>query len=272
MVSVVTDSAASLPRGLASELGVEVVPLYLRFGDEVLKDGVEVADFYERLERHKTASTSTPAPGDFLDAFRRAPGEEIVCITVSSAVSAIYRSALLAAEEADKRVEVVDSGNASMAEGFAVLEAARVARSGAALEEVVGRAKEVADRAALVATVPTFDYLKRSGRVNRLLAYAATKLHINPVFRFRRGVIEPAGRPRTRSRALDLVARSVLEDALGAPLHVAGVHAAAEAEARALVERVSAEAEVVESHIVEFTPAMGAHTGPGVVGLAFYRD
>ncbi len=159
-----------------------------------------------------------------------------------------------------------------MAEGFAALEAARAARDGATLEEVAGRAKDVASRARVVATIDTFEYLQRSGRVSRLIAFAASKLQIKPVFEMRGGRIEPAGRPRTRGRALDRVVSEALSEMRDNPTHVAAIHAAAEPEARRLLERVSSKAEVVESYVVEFTPAMGAHTGPGVVGLAYFCE
>ncbi|HEX9235247.1 MAG TPA: DegV family protein, partial [Actinomycetota bacterium] len=127
MVAIVTDSAANLPGALVAELGIEVVPMYLMFDDRVYRDGVDMApeDLYQRLVTHSaTATTSTPSPGDFLDAYGRAGQDEIVCVTVAASMSSAHQEAALAAERFGGRVEVVDSGIASMAEGFVALEAA----------------------------------------------------------------------------------------------------------------------------------------------------
>jgi DegV family protein with EDD domain len=271
-IAVVTDSAASLPERLASELGIEVVPLYLRLGDETLRDGADVDRFYDRLRAGEAATTASPGPGDFLEAYGRTGAPEIVCVTIASSVSGILQSATVAAEMAEARVEVVDSGNASMGEGFVALEAARAARAGGSLDEVATRAREVASRAQLVAAIDTFDHLRRSGRVNRLVSYAGTMLGIKPVFRLAGGSIDPVARPRTRRRALDRLAEEAEAALAGCRSHLAAVHAAAEDDARELLERVVARVEPVESFLSAFTPAMGVHTGPGVVGLAFFCD
>ncbi len=170
-VTVVTDSAASLPQEVASDLGIEVVPIYLRFGDETLRDEGDPADFYGRLRSDpEGVGTASPAPGDFTEAFDRAPGEEIVCVTVAARVSAINQTARLAAEMSDKRVEVVDSGNASMAQGFVALEAARAGHDGASLEETAGRARDVAERVVLVAALRKLPPAQRRALVLHYLA------------------------------------------------------------------------------------------------------
>ena len=276
MISVVTDSAANLPADLAGELGIVVVPLHLAIGERAFRDGVNIgiAEFYEQLQGGpEAASTAAPSPGDFLEAFRSVPGDhDIVCVTVAAAVSATYQSASAAAAELPGRVEVVDSTNASMGEGFVVMEAARAAREGAARDEVVTKARRVASRTRIFATIDTFEFLKRSGRVRRAAAYAATMLNIKPVFRFSDGDADGIARPRTRGRALERIVQEVLREAADRPVHVAAFHALAEADAKEVVRRIEAEADVVESYVVEATPVMGAHTGPGLVGVAFYCD
>ena len=276
MISVVTDSAANLPADLAGELGIVVVPLHLAIGERAFRDGVNIgiAEFYEQLQGGPdAASTAAPSPGDFLEAFRSVPADhDIVCVTVAAAVSATYQSASAAAAELPGRVEVVDSTNASMGEGFVVMEAARAAREGAARDEVVTKARRVASRTRIFATIDTFEFLKRSGRVRRAAAYAATMLNIKPVFRFSDGDADGIARPRTRGRALERIVQEVLREAADRPVHVAAFHALAEADAKEVVRRIEAEADVVESYVVEATPVMGAHTGPGLVGVAFYCD
>lgn len=269
-VRIVTDSAANLPRDVVTEHGIIVVPMYLKFGETVYRDGIDLppGDFYEKLASAQVeVSTAGASVGDFRDAFAGAlaGADGVVCVTVASFVSVTHTSATLAAEDFGGRVAVVDSASASMGEGFVALEAARAAAEGASLADATARAAGVASRAELFGTINTFEYLRRSGRVHALLAYAGTALNIKPVFAFRGGKIEQLGRPRSRSRAVERVAEGVRAVAARGPLHLAVCHAAASEEAAALYERLVAEVEPVESYITEFTPLMGAHTGPGLL-------
>jgi DegV family protein with EDD domain len=275
VVAVVADSAANVPSALAKELRIETVPMYLKIGKETYRDGFDLPleGFYRRLvSDRELASTSTPSPGDFLEAFRRTGEQEVVCVTVASTMSASHQGATLAADRFEGTVEVVDSLSASMAEGFVAMEAGRAAAAGASLEDVAARARALAPHTWLFATVGTFEFLRRSGRVNRLQAYAATMLDVKPVFRFRGAEATAVGRPRTRRRALERVIDESLAAIRDRPVHLAGLHAAAEADARSLVERISRQANVVESMVVEVTPVIGAHTGPGLAGVAFYCE
>src|SRR5438093_306169 len=275
MVAIVADSAANLPGELARELGIEVVPMYLKFGERVYRDGLDLTpgDFYEQLVRDPSpATTSVPSPGDYLEAYARTGQTEIVCVTVASSMSSSFQQASFAARSFDGRIEVVDSRSASMAEGFVALEAARLAASGGSLESVVERAASVAARTGLLATVATFEFLQRSGRVSKLQAFAATKLDIKPVFGFKDGEIVPIARTRTRRRALAEIEATTLRQAAGRRLHLATIHAGAAEEADALLARLAGAADVVERFVLEVTPVIGAHTGPGLVGTAFYCD
>jgi DegV family protein with EDD domain len=271
MVSVVTDSASNLPPGLAEELDVQVVPLWLRLGDTEFRDGVDLApgDFYRRLSADElSASTAAPSPERFLEAFERAPDPDVVCVTVASNMSAVHRHAEAAAERFGGRAIVVDSMNASMAEGFVVLAAARAAADGASAEQVAGQARRAAAASSLFATVNTFRFLKRSGRVTKLQAYAATMLDINPVFAFTGGEPTALARPRTRRRAVARLVEEVNGAIADRTADLAVLHAAVPAEAAELLQRIAAGANVRERHLVEVTPVIGAHTGPGLLGAA----
>jgi DegV family protein with EDD domain len=216
--------------------------MYLKFGDQVYRDGTDLTptDFYERLARDREpASTSVPSPGEYLEAFRRTGQREIVCVTVASSMSSSHQQASFAAERFDGTVTVVDSRTASMAEGFVAAEAARTAAAGASADQVAERAREVARRARLVATIGTFEFLRRSGRVTKLQAYAATMLDIKPVFEFKDGDAVPVARTRTRRRALAQIERDTIRQAGTSPLHLAVIHAAAEEEARGLLGRIA---------------------------------
>jgi fatty acid kinase fatty acid binding subunit len=275
MVAIVTDSAANLPDALVRDFGIEVVPMYLMLGEGVYRDGVDLApqDLYRTLGTEGVvASTSTPSPPDFLEAYRRSGEQEIVCVTVASSMSGAHQQARIAAEEFGGRVEVVDSLCASMAEGFVALEAARRAADEGTIDQVAEHAADVAGRVRICATIASFEFLRRSGRVNALQAYAATMLDIKPVFRMQGGQVWAVGRPRTRRRAVDKVLEVTLAQIDERPAHVAAIHADAEPEARDLLERISARATVVESVVTAVTPVIGAHTGPGLVGTAWFCD
>ena len=275
MVAVVTDSASNIPARLASDLGITVVPLHVRVGDAVYRDGVDLTpgDFYRRLvEVTDAVSTSASSPGDFLEAFERTGQSEIVCVTVAEAMSSNHQHARLATADFSGRVEVVDSKSASMGEGFVAIEAARVAKTNASTDQIADRARDVARNVTLVAMVETFEYLKRSGRVTKLQAYAGTMLDIKPVFAFRDGDTIPIARGRTRRRALARIVEESLREIGNRRAHVAVVHAAAEDDARTVLDEIRSSADVTESLITEVTPVVGVHTGPGLVGTALFCD
>jgi len=272
VVAVVTDGAANVPEDLARELGITVVPLTVRFGDEVLTADAGRNGFYERLRGGEVPATSAPSVGEWLAGFRTAGDADVVCVTLASGLSATHHEAVLAAGQFDGRVEVVDSGNASMAEGFVAIEAARAVRDGTVLAEATARARAVAARVRLLGAIETFEYLRRNGRVTKLQAYAATALSIRPVFGLSGGEIEAVGRTRTRSKALDMIAAQAMADADGGRVHVAALHALAEADARALLDRLRGRMDVAEEFLVEATPVIGANAGPGLVGLAWWSE
>jgi len=275
MVTVVTDSAANVPAELVRELDIHVVPMYVTVQDRTFRDGVDISagELYERLAvQGRRVSTSSPSPEDFAAAFERSGAGPVVCVTVAASMSGTHQQALKAAEAFDGRVTVVDSSSASMAEGFAAVEAAREAARGADADAVAARARDVASSARLFATVATFEHLRRSGRVTRLQAYAATALDIKPVFAFRAGEPSAVARPRTRRRALERVVSETIGAAGGRRLHLAVIHARALSDAGTVERAVTAGAQVVERYVVEVTPVVGAHVGPGLVGTAFYCD
>lgn len=277
-VAIVTDSAANLPKDAVERHGITVVPMILKFGERVLRDGVDMpgGSFYKALvEERVPVSTSAPSIGDYREAFERvlSGAEAAVCVTVASFVSAAHSSAVNAANEVGGgRVRVVDSRSASLGEGFAALEAARAAGRGASLDEVVERAEDVVRRTTLIGTIDTFEFLRRSGRVNAVLAYAATALNVKPVFGFRGGKLEQLGRPRTRQRAIERLLAEARAAAAAGPLHVGIAHADCPADAEALLASVRAEVETAETLVSEFTPLMGAHTGPGVLTISFWAE
>ena len=275
MIRIVTDSAADLPAEIATLHGVEVVPMTIRFGRQEYVDGVDMgpAAFWSKLT---TASalpeTLPPSAADFLDAFERlvvdgATG--IVVVTISSAVSATYQNALLAAEKIADRcaVRVIDSQTASMAQGLQVTAAAAVAAGGAPLDEVALTAGQTAAKTNVLAALDTLDFLARGGRVGRASARFADLLRIKPIVQFVDGAVASAGRVRSRERALEALVGRVVElaDRIDA---LAIVHGDAP-DVERLIDAIHGVLPGQNPIIAELGPVVGTHTGPGTIGIAY---
>ena len=281
-VKIVADSSISLPRVLLEQHGIIAVPMEVAFEDRVYRDGVDIdtATFYEYLKRSPTLpTTSAPPPASFLEAFTQAAREapSILCLALASGLSATHHSAIMAKEMAaeslpEVRIHVMDTKTAAAAEALLALEAARAAARGATLEEVVQVVNELVPRVYLVGFLDTLYYLGKGGRIPKVAAWVSTLLNIKPLLEFAHGSVRPLGRPRTTRRA---VARllAIMEKSLdGRPAHVIVVHAAAHQEAERLHGLVAQKFSCRELFVSEFAPVIGAHTGPGLVGCAFFAE
>lgn len=277
-VAVVTDSSASLPAELAGEFGIQVVPNQIAFRQQTFRDGVDItaSEVYRRLRtNHHLPTTSAPSAGDFLRVYaslaQTAAG--IVSIHVPSQFSATYDTALLASRLIDGvPIRVLECGTVAMGQGFAVLAAARTAAAGADVETVAQRAQEVSSRATVYAMLATLKYLRRGGRIGGAAALLGSLLQIKPILHLQAGRVEVLAKTRTKNRAIELMLQQLAESADGHPVHVAVLHADVPQEAEELKQRVAAEFDCAELLVTEFTPVMGAHTGPGLLGFAFYAE
>ena len=277
-VAIITDSTACIPADLAARHGVRVIPLYLAFEDRTYEDGLtsEAAEFYERLAAAaQPPTTAAPAPGVYADFILGAGADAVLCITVSRQFSAMYDAALQGAvlaraQRPELDVRVLDSTGAAMSQGFVVLEAARAAAEGAAIEGVIARAEALMPRVQLLVALDTLEYLARSGRVPRLIIWAASPLHVKPIVRFQRGAYRPIAIARTARGAVDRLYRALERQAGGDELHVCVHHTNAAEQGQLLAERVRAALRPQEIFVSEFTQVMGVHTGPGLLGFAFY--
>lgn len=277
-VVVVTDSNATIPEALVRELDIRVAPILLNLAGRTYRDGVDMTpDEFYRILRTTThvPTTSSPSMGDFVRVFAAAGQEAagIVAIVLPPQLSGIHNLAVMASQLVDgPPIRVVDSGTAAMAQGFVVLEAARAAAAGADLEEVVARAKEVASRVRFYAVLETLEYLHRGGRIGAAAAWAGSVLQITPVLRVLHGQVEPFARPRTRRRAIQVMLDEMARQVGDRPVHAAICQADALEEAEDLKRRVEELFDCTELYVTEFTPVMGAHAGPGLLGIAFYVD
>ena len=282
-VAVVTDSSACLPPEVIEEHGIIVVPLAFLFDGELHHDGtLSSSEFYRRLRAARRFPTTTsPAPGEFLEAFRRARdggAEAVLCLTLSSAYSGTHSSALNASKLAEQElpglmVRVRDTHGLAMSHGFAVLAAARAVRAGAGLEAAAEAAQQVGASVHLVGALDTMRFLVKSGRVPRIVHWAASLLQIKPILAANGEDARGVGRARTMARALQEILRYVDERVRpGAPLHAAVMHADAAEQAERLEREMRERYSPVELMVSEVTSVMGIHTGPGFVGVAFYSE
>jgi len=280
-VAIVTDSVASLPEELVKKYDIEVVPVEVIFGDKSYRDGIDITPdkFYKMLkEAERLPTTAASLPGPVIETYLRAARKtsNILFITLSEKFSGMYNSALMARDMAkeslpDVTIEVIDSRTAAAAEGLIVLAAARAAAAGESLEEVIRVTKSVINKVSLFAILDTLYYLNKGGRVPKIAALATAMLKIKPILSVHDGEAHPVTNPRTNNgamkRILELMDDTVVK---GQPLHVAIMHADALDRAILLRDEVTSRFDCTELIVTEFTPVMGAHTGPGVVGVAFY--
>jgi DegV family protein with EDD domain len=281
-VAIVTDSTACIPSELTLRYAIEVVPVHLIVGGRTYTDSLtaDTAEFYERLRTSsERATTAAPSPGMYVEAIGRAArrADAVLVITVSAQFSAMYDSAraaieLVRAESPALDVRLLDSRNAAMAQGFVVLEAAREAARGADVDGVLARAEQMTGGMTLLAMLDTLSYLARSGRVPRVAAWAAGVLQLKPIVCFTAGDIKLAARTRTRPKALSRMSAIFAEQTTGRRVHLAVHHANASADAEALLAAARGTSDLAEEFVTEFTQVMGVHTGPGLVGMAWWCE
>ena len=272
-VRIVTDSACDLPPALCDDLGIEVVPLTIRFGAEELVDRQELTteQFWSRLPHAKTLpETAAPSVGAFESTFRRLADEGasgIVSIDLSSRLSATMQSAEVAAKSLDGtiEVEVVDSLSVTMGTGLLVRHAAERAREGADVAAITAEVLERRDRIKMLATLDTLEYLRKGGRIGGAQALLGSMLSIKPVITVADGVVDTAGKVRTRSRALRFIVDRIKEANVE---EVCVLHAQAP-DVDQFVEMLRPIAGDREILVGTIGPVVGVHAGPGLLGAVW---
>ncbi|MGY1813681.1 DegV family protein [Blastococcus sp. SYSU D00820] len=274
-VAVVTDSTAYLPADLVEQYGIEVVPLYVVLAGRSGREGADITpqDVSRALStRGQQVSTSRPTPGDFVAAYRRrlaAGADRIVSVHLSAELSGTWDAARLAAAQVGEHVvTVIDSRSAAMGNGFAVLAAARAAATGAAADVVAAAARQVAAATRTFFVVDTLEHLRRGGRIGSAASVLGTALAVKPVLHVAEGAVVPLEKVRTSARALARLVQRAVESAGGRRASVAVHHLAAPEKA----ERLAAELrerlpDLHELLVSELGAAIGAHVGPGAVGI-----
>lgn len=279
-VAVVTDTVANLPPDVCREYGIRVVPQIVIFGDESFREGVDlsVEAFYRRLRQADPLPiTSRPTLQSYAEVFQEAAREaaSVLVLTPSRHLSGAFEAAATAARDFAGRVRIVDTRTAALAQGLIVTEAARLARQEADPDRLAGHVEALRPRVMLYGAIPTLRYLQRTGRVGRAAAAMGSLLQIKPIITIGEdGVVDSADRVRSWGRALERLAELVeaARPDPGAALHLGVMHADAEPDARALLQRLSERFAPVEQYFTHLTPAVATHTGPGLVAVAFWWE
>lgn len=274
-VGLCTESVACVPAPDVASLGIEVVALPVQFGLDVYRDGVDLdpAEFYARMATDEELPTTTaPSVGEYLAAYERLASrghDDVVVVTLSSRLSVAAQNARLAAAGAALPVHVVDSGIAAAPQGLLVRAAARLAAEGADARAVVESVEALRPRVGLSAVIPTLRYLRRGGRIGRLAGFAGEHLGIKPIATLVDGEVRSGGVVRSLDQAYDRMTRHLVKLSRDARIEVGVMEADAAEAARTLADRIATEVAPERLDIVPFTPVMGAHTGPGVIGVGW---
>jgi DegV family protein with EDD domain len=262
-------------------LHIHTVAYYIHRGQEVLRDLVTIQreEFLRWLITARfLPTTASPGPGDYFEAFKGLISQgkrEIISIQMSSKVSGGYQAAIVAQtmiqeEFPDVRIEVIDTQNAALCQGWMVIEAARGALAGLSLDRLVEVVKKMIPLSHMIQTADTLKYLYMGGRIGKAQELLGTMLNIKPLIGIEDGVIVPLGRARSRGQAYQQMADMVAEAVGQGKAKVAFVHAGAQREIGRLKDLVEARVNVAESLIAELSPALAVHTGPGMAGLCYY--
>jgi fatty acid kinase fatty acid binding subunit len=280
-VAVVTDSTASIPESLLKELNIHVVAYYIHRGTEVLRDLVTIQrDEFLRWLPIATSlpTTASPGPGDYLEMYKSLIKEgvqSILSIHMTSKGSGAYQAAsvaqsMLREENPGVRIEVMDTQNVSLCQGWIVIEAARGALAGRSLDDVLASVKKMLPITRMVQTADTLKYLYMGGRIGMAKRLVGTLLNIKPLIGMKDGVIVALGQARSRMQAYVAMSEMVSETIGSGKAKVAYVHAGALEEAEKIKQLVEGKVEVIESFFAELSPALAVHTGPGTAGLCYY--
>ena len=277
-IAIITDTDASLPAEIAAAHGIHLVPITIHFDDETYLTDKDINDeqLFDRVDQEGVLpTTSAPSPGAFVDAFQAAfdnGADGIICINVSSEISATYAAAMNAREMfPNKDISIIDSRSLSLGQGFMVLAAAEAAKRGASKDEIISIAKDVRERTQLYVALSTLKYLAMSGRVGHLAAGMASLFNVKPILTVQNGKLEMLEKVRTQRKAWGRVI-SLVQESVGnkeiermAIVHVRAKEDAAEFQAQLCAE-VGCPQEIM---LAELTPGLSVHAGAGLVGAAY---
>lgn len=278
-IAVVTDSVATIPADLVKKYNIYVAPVHIIWDRVDYRDSVDIqtSEFYARLRKSKTLpTTSSGIQGEFLQIFEGLRGkvDGIVTLALTGALGAAYNSAINAKELVkDVPIEVIDTRTAFMAQGFAVIAAAKIAGAGGTMSDIIKTVENMLPKLHVFWAMDTLEYLRRGGRVSLPQAILASWLQVKPITGIKGGKVEPLARVRTKAKVMDKLLELMDERIINkSPLHIAVIDGDATKEADQLEQKVVAKYKPIELIRSEVSPVIGTHTGPGTLGLAFYNE
>lgn len=278
-IAIITDSDSSLSDVMAKEYNIRLVPINIHFGDDCFESGIDIDDesLFERIDKEKKLpTTAAPTPGLFQKAFKQAFQDgckHIICFCVSSKISATYTAAQQAKEMLEtENITVIDTLSVSLGQGFIVLEAARLAKEGKSLDEILAAAERVRKNMHLYGAVSTLKYLAMGGRISQLQASMGGIMEVKPILIMQDGKLDVLERIRTRKKSLNRLLELIQESIGTAKIEGLGIiQAACLDEAESYKTIVSQFFDYQgEIPIVEFTPGLSVHSGKGLLALAVY--
>ncbi|MEP7200387.1 MAG: DegV family protein [Chloroflexota bacterium] len=277
MIKIVVDSTCDLPSDLLQRHQITVVPINIQFGTETFKEGVDLDQtaFYRKVEaNHMLPKTSQPSPGEFIAVYQRiaAAGDTLLSMHVTGKLSGTCQSAELAATQLRGQldVRVFDSWCGSAGLGYMALEAARMAEGGQSIDEIIQRMEAIRPRVNIFLSPENLKYLQMSGRVSNAQAVIGSMLSMKPIIALDKGMLNPAARIRTRSKAIEHMLTLTREKVGDQPINLAIVHAEAPSDAAALMQRAQALFNVKESFVEDLATSLAVHFGPGCLGIVSY--
>lgn len=276
-VGFVTDSTTNIPKELLKGIELYVAPAVVIWSGEELRDGVDIqpSAFYERLSTAKEMpTTSQPTPASFKDIYEKlvaAGKKDILSYHVSTKLSGTVGAAQQAKSLVpEANVKIVDGYSCSMGTGWPLLEGIKAAKAGKSLEEIIKITKKASENSGLFIMVDTLEFLHRGGRMGGASRFLGTALNLKPILELQDGALEAIERVRTKKKAKARLIELVQEKIGGkTPVRIASLHANARGEAEQLLETAKAVFNPIEAAITEVSPAVGTHTGPGTLGLAY---
>lgn len=281
MIGIVTDSTCDIPEALIEKYGIIVVPQFIIWGDEEYRDRVDLQPkaFYERLVSDTIRPTTAQAGvGDFLAAIQKAVengADEVIILTVSSAMSGTYNMAVQASKQADIPVSVIDSKGPTMTLGWQVLAAARKRDEGADLTAIVDHVTLVRNNLVQMVAMQTLEYLQTGGRIGDAVKWVGGLLKVKPLvsINHQSGRVQPVGLARTDKKLVETMYKRFFEElSVRKNLRVAVLHGNSPNEAQKLAERIKKEFNPVELIVNITGPVLGNNTGPGALALCGYAE
>jgi len=275
VIKIVTDSTADVPPGLAAELGITSVPLYVQFGGRSYKDRIDITEdeFYERLQTDSVhPTTAQPSPQDFAKAYDKlaTDADGILSIHISDKMSGTISSARQGAKMMKKPVpvEIVDSKYTSMAQGLVVVAAVRLAKTGGDLQSLAAAARGFVGDVHLLVLFDTLKYIARGGRIGRAKALLGSILNVKPLLSIKDGEFVPVGQVRSRAKGIERLF-DLAKEAGHNIAEATVIHSTTPDEAKSLADRISEFVSPDRIYVSRFGPVLGVHGGPGVLAVAF---